>query len=80
MPISRSVPRDDDRKKEKEAFIDGGGYVKEDIKKKSDFTNILLRVPNSCLERIQERLDKKQWMNRTQWIMEAIEAKLNENS
>lgn len=45
-------------------------------KKNNDFREILLRVPNSLIQAISKDLEGKPWMNRTQWIMDAIAAKI----
>ena len=46
---------------------------------KIDFTSVLFRIPLSILEKMDAKVKEKPWMTRTQWIMEAIEAKLDEN-
>ncbi len=56
----------------REIFINNGGQVKADQKDKVEFSNILIRVPNSILKDVGICLSRKPWMNRTQWVMEAI--------
>ncbi len=60
-------------------FITKMTYQKKSLIKKTEFTNILIRIPKSYLERIDHALNKKEWGNRTQWIIQAVEAKLNED-
>jgi hypothetical protein len=62
--ISRSI----------EAFIDKGADVKST--KDKGFKNVLIRIPNSILEELDELIKKKPWLNRTQWIVEAIHDKI----
>jgi hypothetical protein len=43
---------------------------------KKDFTKILIRIPNILLIGLDLLLDEKPWLNRTQWIVDAIHQKL----
>jgi hypothetical protein len=61
-----------------DSFIGGGADVKS--AKDKAFKNILLRVPADILNELDERLEKKPWLNRTQWIVEAIHEKLGDCS
>lgn len=60
-----------------EKFIDKGADVK--ASKEKDFKNVLVRLPINVLHRLDERIEKKPWMNRTQFIVEAIDDKLESN-
>jgi hypothetical protein len=55
-------------------FIDDGADVKDS--KDKEFKNILIRVPISVLIQLAEAIEKKPWIYRTQWIVEAIHEKL----
>ena len=57
------------------SFIDKGADVKPQREVKS-FKNILVRIPVSTLNGLDYCVEKKPWMNRTQWILEAIHYKL----
>lgn len=57
-----------------EKFIDKGADVKA-IKERG-FKNVLIRIPENFLTDIEEALEKKPWLTRTQWIVEAIHEKL----
>lgn len=57
-----------------ENFIDKGADVK--ASKEIGFKNILIRVPTGVLMEVDEWLLKKPWINRTQWIVQAIYEKL----
>jgi len=59
------------------SFIDNGADVK--ASKDKDFKNVLIRIPTNVLNRLDERIEKKPWMNRTQFIVEAIDDKLESN-
>ena len=58
-----------------ESFIDKGADVK--AKKEKGFKNILIRVPNKILEDLDNLLEQKPWLNRTQLIVESISEKIN---
>ncbi len=60
------------------SFIDKGADVK--ASKEKEFKNILIRVPKSILNELDTWVEKKPWINRTQWIVEAIHEKLNKES
>lgn len=55
-------------------FISKGADVKSS--RYSDFRNILIRVPVGVLQEVDKEIQKKPWVNRTQWIVEAIHEKL----
>lgn len=57
-----------------EGFIDAGSPVKSTGG--SGFRNILVRVPLDILDRLEEKLEEKPWLNRTQWVVEAIHERL----
>jgi hypothetical protein len=46
-------------------------------KAKTEFTNVLTRIPSSVLERVDAKVKEKPWMTRTQWIIEALITKLD---
>ena len=56
-------------------FIDKGADVK--ASKDEKFKNVLIRIPSDLLSQIDEALEEKPWQNRTQWIVDAIDEKLN---
>lgn len=72
------------RKKEKspekqvDKFIEKGAAVKAD--KSVKFRSMMLRMPISIFEKIDECIEKKPWKTRTQWIMDAIGDKLQEEA
>ncbi len=77
MSIKKKVELSEkELERKRAAFIAGGGDIALDKKQKIDFSNILIRVPNSILEQIDECIKKKPWMNRTQWLLEAAHEKL----
>lgn len=55
-------------------FIDKGADVKAN--KDKGFKTILIRIPTGILNELDEELEKKPWLNRTQWIVEAIHDQL----
>ena len=57
-----------------ERFIDKGADVKASKDKR--FKNILVRMPTSILTQLDSWIENKPWINRTQWIVEAIHEKL----
>lgn len=57
-----------------DSFIDKGADVKAN--KDKSFKNILIRIPTGILEELDQWLEKKPWLNRTQLIVEAIHEKL----
>jgi hypothetical protein len=61
-----------------ERFIDKGAPVK--ASKEKEFKNILVRMPASILTKLDEVLEKTPWVNRTQWIVEAIYERLNRST
>ena len=61
-----------------EKFIDKGADVK--ASKDKGFKNILVRMPTGILTELNETIEKKPWLNRTQWIVEAIYERLNRNT
>jgi len=69
MAVKKKVDR------EAQAFIDRGADVKssKDIK----FKNLLIRVPTKLLIQLDAIVSKKPWLTRTQWIVTAIDEKLN---
>lgn len=58
-----------------ENFIDKGADVKSSKDSKS-FKNVLIRIPTSILTQLDHWVEKKPWLNRTQWIVEAIHDKI----
>lgn len=61
-----------------DSFIDKGADVKSN--KDKIFKNVLIRMPTSVLDELDECLKMKPWVNRTQWIVEAIHEKLRSKS
>ena len=59
------------------SFIDKGANVK--ATKERGFKNVLIRIPENFLTEIEEALEKKPWLTRTQWVVEAIHEKLSAN-
>jgi hypothetical protein len=59
-------------------FIDKGADVK--VSKEKEFKNVLVRIPTSILTNLDEVLEKTPWLNRTQWIVEAINERLTRNT
>lgn len=57
-------------------FIDRGASVK--ASNEVAFRNVLVRIPSSMLSVLDDLLKRKPWLNRTQWIVEAIDEKINE--
>lgn len=55
-------------------FIDKGAEVKSS--KDRNFKNILVRIPTCVLSELDYWVQKKPWVNRTQWIVEAIHDKI----
>lgn len=41
-----------------------------------DFSNILCRIPNELLQKVDECVKHKPWLTRTSWINEAIQTSL----
>ncbi len=68
-----------DKKKEIEEVISRGGQVPSDNKSKSekeDSISICLRMPKEFLLQVDLEVKKRVGMNRTAWILEAIQEKL----
>lgn len=63
-------------KKEIHSFIEKGGDVASDKKKNVEFTVLSIRVPNIILKELDEELEKKPWVSRNHWIVEALAEKL----
>jgi hypothetical protein len=61
-----------------DSFIGKGADVKES--KEKGFKNILIRMPIGILSELDAWVEKKPWINRTQWIVEAIHEKLNKEN
>ena len=79
MTIKKKIEIDDsETEKKRESFISKGGFVASDRKPKGDFSNILIRIPQSVLEKVDMCVKRKPWMTRTQWIMEALDRKLDQ--
>lgn len=55
-------------------FIEKGADVRS-IKDKN-FKNVLIRIPTGILNELDDLLEKKPWLSRTQLIVEAIHDKL----
>lgn len=62
-----------------DALIEKGAKVKSDkISKKSVCLN--LRIPYYLLQQVDSAFKNRVGMNRTRWILEAIQQKLDENN
>jgi hypothetical protein len=61
-----------------EKSIDKRAEVKASKEKR--FKNILIRIPIGVLTEVDEWIQKKPWLNRTQWIVQAIYKKLVDES
>lgn len=57
-----------------EKFIEQGASVK--LVDEKAFKNVLIRIPYGLLLELDEWNTRKPWINRTQWIVEAIHEKL----
>jgi len=57
-----------------EKFIEQGAAVK--LVDEKAFKNVLIRIPYGLLLELDEWNTRKPWINRTQWIVEAIHEKL----
>lgn len=55
-------------------FIAKGAAVKPT--KEKGFRNILIRIPQGILDELDFCVQKKPWINRTQWVIEAIRNKI----
>jgi hypothetical protein len=55
-------------------FVDKDTGIK--ASKDKGFKHILVRVPESILSEIDGWIEMKPWLNRTQWIVEAMYEKL----
>ena len=62
-----------------DSFIYKGAEVKSS-KEKITFKNILVRIPDCVLSELDNLLEKKPWLNRTQWIVESINDKIKRES
>ncbi len=69
MAVKKKISR------EAEIFIDKGADVKPSKDNKS-FKNVLIRMPISILTQLDYIVKRKPWINRTQWIVEAINYKI----
>lgn len=58
-----------------EKFINNGADVKSG--KEKLFKNVLIRIPMDILNQLDESVEKKPWLTRTQWVVNAIHEKLN---
>jgi hypothetical protein len=59
-----------------DSFIDKGADVKAN--KERGFKYISLRIPSDILSEVDEVVSRKQWNDRTKWIIEAIYEKLRD--
>jgi len=62
--------------KKRDKFISNGGHVLSDKKGKIEFTNVLVRIPNFLLKELDDLVQQKPWLTRTQWIVEALHEKI----
>jgi hypothetical protein len=68
MPVKKKVTSSID------SFIEKGAQVK--ASKDRSFKNVLIRMPTGILDELDSWVEKKPWINRTQWIVEAIHERL----
>lgn len=74
MTLKRHIDQND---QDKLKFIEGAGQVKADIQLTDDgIHRCHLRMPMHAIERIDVLISKKMGMNRTSWILQAIQEKL----
>jgi len=57
-------------------FIDQGADVR--TAKGAGFKNVLIRIPTDILSEIDACVERKPWITRTQWVVEAIHCRLKE--
>ena len=77
MTITRKIEKNEkEEQRKREEFILKGGSVTSDKKEKKEFTNILVRLPTSMVKAIDQLIESKLWMTRTQWIAETINERL----
>lgn len=57
-----------------DAFIEKGSDFKE--KRRKAFKNVLVRIPSGILSDLDQAVENRPWINRTQWIVEAIHEKI----
>jgi hypothetical protein len=57
-----------------DSFIDKGADVKS--RKDKSFKNVLIRIPTSILNQLDDSVGRTPWLTRTQWIVNAIHEKL----
>jgi hypothetical protein len=72
MSVKKKITHSEKMFVEQHATVKAGRY--------SDFRNILIRIPIGILNEIDQEIQKKPWINRTQWIVEAIHEKLTDQS
>jgi hypothetical protein len=58
-------------------FIEKGGYVQAD-KEQKDWHRFTLRIPNEMVKAIEKKLKVTVGLNKTGFILQAIQEKLNE--
>lgn len=72
-----------DIQKKREEFIRGGGMVIADLEKKKksvEWCKFPLRITREAVDKIEDSLSKRLGGNRTTWILEAIQEKLQRES
>lgn len=63
-----------------EKLIDKGAPVKSDLEKKQkNFVVISLRLPQDMLLKIDERVENSIGLNRTGWILQALQKELEQS-
>lgn len=73
MAFMKKLDKIDDKKIQK--FIDKAD--KEPVEKKQEWKNILLRIRQDLLKDIDIQVENRIGMNRTAWILEAVQEKIN---
>lgn len=52
----------------------------KEIKKKKTWTTLSLRIPSEMLSEVDKKVEARIGMNRTAWILEAIQEKLRQEN
>ena len=53
-----------------------GKAIEDKPVKQKKFKNVLIRIPIDILNELDSLIEKKPWVNRTQWIIQVIHEKL----
>lgn len=83
MVITKRVTKSDkDLEKERQAIIDRGGNVSGDSTKSVDIgrKSVVVRIPIELLEKIDKEVEGLYGMNRTGWLLQAAQEKLERDN